>query len=233
MPVMCGVMDSSTRRVIDNIKALEQMGGKVAVITPVFYARHATPDETVRHFEEISKATNIDLMIYNIPLYTGTTLKAETIFKIAEIDKVIGYKDTSGSMPDFIKCLDHFRGTDFILLQGSTALAAPSLLMGGDGYIPSMAPLFPAAHLKLYEYGKAGNISETMKWNKIMNDISAIWPMAASQTSSTKYAISTAGLCDKRVIKPTEPITADQEKKIDKQIEKINKEVADLLEEEK
>lgn len=45
-PVMSGVMDSSTQRVIDNIKALEDMGGDVAVVTPVFYARHATQDET-------------------------------------------------------------------------------------------------------------------------------------------------------------------------------------------
>lgn len=65
-PVMSGVMDSSTQRVIDNIKALEDMGGDVAVVTPVFYARHATQDETVRHFEEILRHTKVKLMIYNI-----------------------------------------------------------------------------------------------------------------------------------------------------------------------
>lgn len=64
-PVMSGVMDSSTQRVIDNIKALEDMGGDVAVVTPVFYARHATQDETVRHFEEILRHTKVKLMIYN------------------------------------------------------------------------------------------------------------------------------------------------------------------------
>lgn len=58
-PVMSGVMDSSTQRVIDNIKALEDMGGDVAVVTPVFYARHATQDETVRHFEEILRHTKV------------------------------------------------------------------------------------------------------------------------------------------------------------------------------
>lgn len=67
VPVIAGCMDSSTQRVIDNIKALEDMGGKTAVVTSVFYARHATQYETVRHFEEISKHTNADLMIYNIP----------------------------------------------------------------------------------------------------------------------------------------------------------------------
>lgn len=226
IPVMSGVMDCSTRRVIENIKRLEQMGGKVAVVTPVFYARHATQDETVRHFEDISKNTNIDLMIYNIPPFTGQTLKAETIFKIAEIDKVIGYKDTSGNFPDFIKCLHHFKGTDFVLHQGATNLAAASLLLGGDGYIPSMAPLFPEPFIKMYDYARQGDIQKTMAYNAIISEISSIWPMAKSQTSSTKYALSKLGFIDKRVIRPTEPIQPEEELRIDRKIEAIVQQIA-------
>lgn len=221
VPVMSGVMDSSTRRVIDNIKSLEQMGGTAAVITPVFYARHATQEETVRHFEEIARHTAIDLIIYNIPPFTGQTLKAETIFKIARIDKVVGYKDTSGSFPDFQKCLSHFKGTDFALLQGATNLAAASMLLGADGYIPSMAPLFPEPHVRMYEYGRKGDIANTMACNEVISEISAIWSMTKSQTASTKYAISRLGFCDKRVICPTEPILPDEERRIDAKIDEI------------
>lgn len=67
VPVIAGCMDSSTQRVIENIKRFEDMGGQTAVLTPVFYTRHATQYESVRHFEEISKNTSADLMIYNIP----------------------------------------------------------------------------------------------------------------------------------------------------------------------
>ncbi|MFR7893907.1 MAG: dihydrodipicolinate synthase family protein [Dysosmobacter sp.] len=69
VPVLAGCMDSSTQRVIENVQRLEEMGGTTAVVTPVFDARHATQEETVRHFEEISKNTNANLMIYNIPLH--------------------------------------------------------------------------------------------------------------------------------------------------------------------
>jgi 4-hydroxy-tetrahydrodipicolinate synthase len=221
VPVMAGVMDSSTRRVIENVKRLEQMGDAAAVVTPVFYARHASQDETVRHFEEISRHTRADLMIYNIPPFTGQTLKAETIFKIAGIDKVVGYKDTSGSFPDFQKCLAHFKRTDFVLHQGATNLAAASMLLGADGYIPSMAPLFPEPHLWMYEYGKRGDIAQTMACNDIISMISAIWPMSKSQTASTKYALSRLGFFDKRVIQPTEPILPEEERRIDAKIGEI------------
>lgn len=221
VPVIAGCMDSSTQRVIENVQRLEEMGGTTAVITPVFYARHATQEETVRHFEEISKNTRADLMIYNIPPFTGQNLTADTIIKISRIDRVIGVKDTSGNFPNFIKLLNYFKGSDFLVHQGATNLAVPSMLMGADGYIPSLAPLFPQAHLKLYEYGRAGDIENAMKWGAIVDEICKLYPMAKSQTASTKYAMSTLGFVDKRVCRPTEPITEEEMKRIDAHIEKL------------
>lgn len=220
VPVIAGCMDSSTRRVIENIKRFEDMGGQVAVVTPVFYARHATQDETVRHFEQISRHTAAQLMIYNIPPFTGQNLTPETIIRISGIDKVIGVKDTSGNFPGFIKLLDHFKGTDFLVHQGSTNLAAPSMLLGADGFIPSLAPLFPRAHLQVYEYGRRGDIENALRWGAILDEICRIYPMARSQTASTKYAISTLGLTDKRVCQPTEPITPEEMRRIDEHIER-------------
>lgn len=221
VPVIAGVMDSSTKRVIENVKRFEDMGGQTAVVTPVFYARHATQDETVRHFEDISAATEADLMIYNIPMFTGQNLTADTVIRISRIDKVTGVKDTSGSLPAFIRLLNHFKGTDFQVLQGSTNLAVPSMLMGADGYVPSLAPLFPKAHIMVYEYGKARDIDNAMKWGAILDEICKIYPMAKSQTASTKYAMSTLGFTDKRVIRPTEPITAEEMARIDAFIDKM------------
>lgn len=221
VPVLCGVMDAGTRRVIENVKRLEQMGGEVAVVTPVFYARHATQEETVRHFEEIARQTAIDLMIYNIPPFTGQTLTPQTIFKIAAIDKVIGYKDTTGRFPDFLQCLEYFKGTDFVLHQGATNLAAASMLLGADGYIPSMAPLYPEPFLKMYEYGKQGDIQKTKFYDRIVSMISEIWPLAKSQTASTKYALSKLGF-HHRVLQPSEPMTQVQMKLVDQKMKEID-----------
>lgn len=228
VPVLCGVMDTGTKRVIENIKELEQMGGQYAVITPVFYARHATQYETVRHFEQISRQTNISLVIYNIPSFTSQTLTSETIFKISEIDKVVGYKDSSGRLGDFIKCLRFFKDRkDFFLMQGSTVLSAASLLLGADGYVPSLATAFPKPFIRMYEYGAAGNIEGTIAWNDVVMECDKIYPMAKNQTSSTKYAVSRLGFTDKRAALPTEPITSEEMKNIDEQIIKINDLIAE------
>lgn len=229
VPVVCGVMDSSTKRVIENVKRLEEMGGEVAVITPVFYARHATQNETVRLFEEVSRNTEAKLMIYNIPPFTGQKLLPETIFRLAQIDKVIGYKDTSGSLPDFIKCLDHFRGGDFILMQGASDLSAVSMLIGADGCVPSMAPLFPRLFVRLYENCMAGDIQKAMECNRLMNLVSSMWKCTKSQTTATKYAISETGLCNSRVIHPTEPLAEGEAEAIDRRYRDVRAVIEEAL----
>ena len=212
VPVMAGVMDSSTRRVIENIKRLEQMGGTCAVVTSIFYARHTSQDETTRHFEKISRETNIDLVIYNIPMFTGLSLTFDTVRKISAIDKVVGYKDSSGNFPDFEKALSYFKATDFCLLQGATNLAAASMLLGADGFIPSIAPLFPELFVAAYEAGKSGDIEKTMKLNDLMVETSKILALSKNATASNKFALSQLGFTHKRVIAPQDETTqADEE----------------------
>ncbi|MDR1534559.1 MAG: dihydrodipicolinate synthase family protein [Planctomycetota bacterium] len=214
LPVFAGAMDTSTRRVIENVKRLEQMGGRCAVVTPEFYARHATPKETIRHFEAIARNTKIDIVIYNIPLFTNCTLRAESIFKIAEIDNVVAYKDSASMVGETIKCINHFKNTPFAVLQGMVNLSAVSMLLGADGFVPSIGPLFPKACLKVYEHGRKGDIEGTMYWNAIMTEAQEICNLGKNATTSMKYAISLLGLTNDRMTLPFEPLTAEEKDEI-------------------
>jgi len=221
VPVMAGVMDTSTRRVIENISRLEQMGGTCAVVTPIFYARHTSQDETIRHFEKISNKSNIDILIYNIPSFTGISLTFDTVRRIASMDHIVGYKDSSGNFPDFIKSLIYFKDKEFCLLQGSTPLAAASMLMGADGFIPSISPLFPSLFVEFYGVGKSGNMAKTMELNALIAETSTILSMSKNQISANKFAISRLGFTDKRVIAPLDMVTPEEEKRICDKIDEI------------
>nr|WP_325297340.1 dihydrodipicolinate synthase family protein [uncultured Dysosmobacter sp.] len=207
VPVMCGVMDTSTKRVIENIKALEQMGGSCAVVTPVFYDRHTSQDETVRHFEEILKATSIDLALYNIPPFVGTKVDAATVIKITELDKrVVAYKDSSGAFTDFQQVLSHYRDTDFCVLQGITPHAITSLLLGADGFVPALSVCFPELFASAYEAAADRDFERAMAYNDLIRESSKILGMTKNATAATKYAVSLRGFTSDRVIAPQDPI---------------------------
>lgn len=118
VPVLAGCMDTSTARVIDNIKAFEQMGGQTAVVTPEFYSRHSTPDETIRHFEQVAKHTEADIFIYNIPPFTGNTMSPKAVFEMATFDHIVGYKDTRGQFGDFLLLPEPLPRHGFYALPG-------------------------------------------------------------------------------------------------------------------
>ncbi len=218
IPVVCGAMDSSTNRVIDNIKAIEQLGGKCVAVTSIFYARHCSQEESVRHFEAISKATDLDILIYNMPSMTGLNMSASTVIRIGEMEHVKGYKDSSPSYGAFMTVMEHFRATEFSCLQGITAQAVSAMLMGADGYVPALAPLFPEIFVGSYEAAKSGNIPLAIEYNRLIQETSKILSVGTNMTASAKYAISTLGLTDKRVLMPQDPIREEDEEKIRKQI---------------
>ncbi len=223
VPVIAGVMDSSTRRVIENIKALEDIGGTCAAVTSIFYARHTSQDETVRHFERILNETNVDLFIYNIPPFTGLKLNATTVLKIATLDdRVAGYKDSSGAYGDFVQVLSVYKGTPFSVLQGVTPQALSSVLLGADGFVPALAPCFPQMFASAYEAARDKNIELTWKYNELIRESSKILGMSKNSTAAAKYAISLRGFTDKRVIWPQDFTLPEDEGKIKEKVAEVD-----------
>lgn len=224
VPVIAGVMDTSTRRVVDNIKALEQLGGTSAAVTPIFYDRHTSQDETIRHFERILEETSLpELVIYNIPPFTGLKLTAATVMAIAKLSpRIVAYKDSSGSYSEFLQILSAYRDTPFSVMQGVTPHAMTSLIMGADGFVPALAPAFPQMFTDAYNAGVSGNAELAWKYNELIRESSKILGMSKNGTAAAKYAISLRGFTDKRVIWPQDVTTAEEEARIREKLAEVD-----------
>jgi 4-hydroxy-tetrahydrodipicolinate synthase len=229
VPVIAGVMDSSTKRVVENIKALEDMGGTCVAVTSIFYDRHTSQDVTIRHFEKILKETNVDVFVYNIPPFTGIKLTPATVIKIAGLDdRIVGYKDSSGAYAEFLQVVAKFKNTPFSCLQGITGTAMSSLLMGADGYVPALAPAFPRLFADSYEAAISGDLELTYKYNNLIMETSKLLGMTINATAATKYAISLRGFTDKRVIYPQDTIQPHEEEMISQKVAEIDSIYASL-----
>jgi len=229
VPILAGAMDTSTRRVIENIKKLEQMGGEFAVVSSVFYSNHSSPRETIRHFEEIAKNTSAKLIIYNIPPFTGQNITADMVIELSKIDKVVALKDSSGNFIQFLNTLNYFRGTSFRIMQGIPDLFAQSMLMGAHGGVLGPAPLFPEIYIDVYESSLKRDIDRIIQLTSFVQKISAINKFSAYGVSVTKYAMSTLGFFDGRVLKPSEPVKKEEEPKIREAIQRVNEEYKEFL----
>ena len=231
IPVLCGAIDAGTSRVIENIKALEQMGGKFVVVTPPFYNKIYSQNEIVTHFESIAASTPLRIIMYNIPKYTQVDISLETIIRLSNVDNIVAIKESSGSFTKMLECLNYFKQgcrNDFSVLQGVTELAGASMLFGADGCIPVLAPVFPEIFLNLYKVSHIRNVEGVTLWQNVVLYSARILKIGRNPLSCIKYAVSLLGLCSCRVSEPWEPLSEMEKTHIEYVIDEIRRAVQEM-----
>lgn len=217
--VFGGVMDTSVRRVVENIKRIEDSGVDAVVITPVFYDRHTSQGEIIRLFEAAAKATKLDILAYNIPSFVIEKIEPSTVVELSGIDNVKGYKDSAAVFNDTVKVLDALAGDpDFSVLSGTPVQYIGSAILGCDGCVPSMASVFPKVFHYAYDVTKAGDTEGMKKANGYILKAGSIYGGAKNGTAAVKYAVSKLGLCRPDVISPADPVSVAEAKVIDERL---------------
>ena len=96
VPLLVGVIDTETERVIENIKAVEEIGGATGVVaTAPFYALGGET-EVERHFRLLKENTSLELWAYDIPVCVHTKLSPDLLMRLGRDGVIDGVKDSSG-----------------------------------------------------------------------------------------------------------------------------------------
>jgi 4-hydroxy-tetrahydrodipicolinate synthase len=166
VPVFCGAIDSSTGRVIEKLKKIEALGGKIGVCTPPFYLTSFGQEEILRHYEKICDSTSLEIAIYNIPETTHANILPETIAKLADSEKIIIYKDSSADWQQVQRTLFLLEDKDIAFFNGAEELCAASMLYGAQGCIPGLATFMPELFVELYSLCKSGDVQKSYELQK-------------------------------------------------------------------
>ena len=214
--VFAGVMDCSTKRVIENVKAIEDCGCDAAVLTPVFYDRHTSQREILRLFEDVANATKIDLVAYNIPSFTMEKIEPATVIELAKMDRVKAYKDSGANFNETLKVLAALKDReDFAVLQGTPLQYIPSAFAGCDGCVPSMASTYPKMFVAAYEACERRDYARMLEFHDFIMEAGKVYGASKNGTAAVKYAASLMGFFnDARIIRPQDDITPAEIEKL-------------------
>lgn len=132
--VIAGTGSNDTRHACDlTEKATEHGVDAVLVVTP--YYNRPNRRGIVRHFEEVARATDKPVILYNIPARTGTDMPNDLLAELAQIDGVEGVKQANGANMAMIDGLQLYAGDDDMLahvldLGGSGGICVASHIVG-------------------------------------------------------------------------------------------------------
>jgi 4-hydroxy-tetrahydrodipicolinate synthase len=154
-PVLAGAGGYSTHEVIELARAVENLGADgILSVTP--YYNKPTQEGLFRHYEAITKAIGIPVVVYSVQGRTGVNVEPATVKRLAALDGIVGIKEASGVVNQIGRICAEARD-GFAVLSGDDSLTLPILSLGGHGLISVASNVIPKQMTELVKAGLDGN----------------------------------------------------------------------------
>lgn len=160
-PVMLGLGGNNTLNVTDTINRTNFDGiSGILSVTP--YYNKPNQRGLLQHYRNVSEASPVPVIMYNVPGRTGVNLSAETTLTLAnECPNIIGIKEASGNLQQVMEILRR-RPDGFRVISGDDALTYPMLTLGADGVISVMANALPKEMSDMVHLAMKGDLRKAL-----------------------------------------------------------------------
>lgn len=211
--VIAGCCATSVGDVRSRIATAAAVGADAAVVVTPYYLS-TTQAGLRRFFERVAADAPLDLLLYNIPALTGNELSADSVRHLADLDGVVGLKDTSGDLGYLYRVIQQ-TPPEFAVFQGSTAMAGAALNVGADGLIAGPANVFPGELAALSDAHARGDDASV---NRILRDV--VVPLVSAYddvptAAAIKHLVRRDGLDIGDPLPPLAPVSPAEEERLD------------------
>jgi len=211
VPVIAGTGSNSTAEAIDFTRHAQEAGADAALVVTPYYNK-PNQEGMYRHFAAIHDASDIPIVIYNIPGRSVIDMSVETMQRLSALPRIVGVKDATADVLRPWK-IRQAMGPDFVQLSGEDATILPYLSMGGHGCISVTANVAPRLLSQMHKAWRAGRIDEVNEINdRLMPLHGALFVEPSPQP--VKYALSLLGHCRDELRLPLIPVAADTQGKV-------------------
>lgn len=164
VPVIAGTGSNSTAEAVRLTKAAAASGAN-AVLSVSPYYNKPTQDGLVAHFRTIGDASDLPVVLYDIPGRCGVQLALESTVALAEHPNIQAIKVATGDVEDICRIRQH---TDLDTLSGDDSLTLPMLALGASGVISVISNLLPRRMTRLVEAAHEGNFNAALEEHNMM-----------------------------------------------------------------
>jgi len=130
IPLMAGVGCASTIETMALAKKAEELGFEIMMVVSPYYTK-PTQKELYNHFKKVAESVNIQMMLYNIPIFTGVNINPETVAKLSEIENIIAVKEEAELNPKQMTEFINITPDDFVIYCGDDSMVLEAFAQGG------------------------------------------------------------------------------------------------------
>lgn len=164
VPVVAGTGSNDTRSAISNTERATAAGASgILVVTP--YYNRPSQAGLLAHFKAVAAATDLPVMLYDIPVRAGRKIDTDTLLELAhDVDNVVALKDAAGD-PAATAMLISEAPEDFEVYSGDDVLTLPLLAVGAVGCVGVATHWTGIEHREMMTALDKGDLAEARRIN--------------------------------------------------------------------
>ena len=189
LPIVYGVGGNNTADVIEKFKKIPVGVDGILSVAP--YYNKPIQRGFVAHYKAIAEATELPIILYNVPGRTGSNMTAETTLELAEVKNIVAMKEASGNFEQMMEIIQH-KPEGFLFLSGDDAITLPLIAAGGDGVISVVANAFPKHFSDMVHASLKGDFVSARKFHYDLLTITKLF-FAEGNPGGVKIALEELG----------------------------------------
>jgi 4-hydroxy-tetrahydrodipicolinate synthase len=204
VPVLAGVGSNNPVEAI-HLALHAQRCGADGVLAVAGYYNRPSQEGLYRHFKALHDATDLPILVYNIPPRTIVDIQPDTLARIADLPRVVGIKDACGDLGRISHERQRIR-KPFSYLSGDDLTALAYNANGGNGCISVTSNVLPAQCARLQSLCAEGAYREALSLHETLVPVHAAL-FREPNPAGVKYAASLLGLCHDECRLPMVPLS--------------------------
>ena len=214
LPLVLGVGGNNTGLVVAELKTRDFTGLDGILSVAPYYSK-PTQEGFYQHFKTIAEATDLPIILYNVPGRTAKNMEPATTLRLAkDFDNIVAVKEAGNNKQQYYTLLKD-KPADFLIISGDDDLALGVALAGGAGVISVIGQAFPKQFSTMINHGLQGNNKEGYALHYKMMDI-VDYIFEENNPAGIKEVLKVLTICSNEVRLPLVKASAALSTKISK-----------------
>lgn len=169
--VIAGAGSNYTAQAIRKAKFNAEAGADANLVVTPYYNK-TSQRGLIEHYKAVAAASNLPLIMYNVPGRTGMKISVDTVVELAKVPNIVAMKDATDDIAYAMEVLTRTKDMDFDLYSGCDDNILPFIAAGGKGVISVLSNLYPRETEMFAQAALKGDLELARKMAYDLNDVS-------------------------------------------------------------
>ena len=220
VPLVAGIGGNNTAEVVHELKNFDSKHYDAVLSVSPYYSK-PTQEGIYQHYKAITEASELPVMLYNVPGRTSMNITADTTLRLAhDFKNIIGTKEASGSFDQF-NTIIRDKPEDFLFISGDDAIALPLISAGAVGVISVVGNALPGILSTMVRMCLDGKFIEAQPLHYSLVEIISLC-FAEGNPGGVKSALKLLEICGDTLRLPLVNVSAETRLLIQKELQKLH-----------